>query len=163
MLSVSCAGCSVVVDVVLGGSGSRNCCCDCGCCGLLSCVPRESLSLILMFSTWLLRVACDADLKKPPLKMPAGLHTTLTVELRGLPGDLGNLSILVLADAWISKRYVKNFFNLSFPLLKADPYAGPLPHYPKLAARIIPVFYIFCDADLAFLYLWQFLNILAVP
>ena len=128
MLSVSCAGCSVVVVVELGRSGSRNCCCECGCSGLLSCVPGESLPLILMFSTWLLRVACDADLKKPPLKMPAGLHTTLTVELRGLPGDLGNLSILVLANAWSSKRYVKNLFILSFPSLKADPYASPLPH-----------------------------------
>ena len=61
---------------------------------------NESLSLILMFLTWLLRFACDADLKKPPPKMVVDLHATLTVKLRGL----GNLSIVVLADAWISKR-----------------------------------------------------------
>ena len=59
---------------------------------------RESLMLI--FSTWLFRFACDADLKKLPPKMEAGLHATLTVKLR----VLGNLSIVVLANAWISKR-----------------------------------------------------------
>ena len=120
MLSESDAGCSVVEEV-LGGPGSGNCCCDWGSCGILHCASRDSLSLILMFCTWLLRFACDADLKKPPQKMVAGLHATLTVELRGLPGDVGNLSILVLADAWSSKRYVKNIFVFSSPLLKADP------------------------------------------
>ena len=159
MLSESDAGCSVVL--VLVGPGSGSCCCDGSSC--LHCASRASLSLILMFCTWLFRFACDAALKKPPQKMVAGLHATLTVELRGLPGDVGSLSILVLADAWSSERYVKNIIVFSSPLLKADPYAGPLPHYPKFAARIIPVFYIFCDADPAFLYLWQFLNVLTVP
>ena len=55
---------------------------------------------MLMFFTWLLRFACDADLKKLPPKMVAGLHAMLTVKLRGL----SDLSIVVLANAWISKR-----------------------------------------------------------
>ena len=95
--------------------------------------------------------------------MVAGLQATLTVELRGLPWDVGSLSILVLADAWISERYVKNIIDFISSLLKADTYAGPLPHYSKFAARTMPVFYIFCDIDPAFLYLWQFLNVLTVP
>ena len=37
---------------------------------------------MLMFLTWLLRFACDANLKKPPPKMMVSLHATLTVKLR---------------------------------------------------------------------------------
>ena len=57
-----------------------------------------------MFLTWLLRFAYDADLKKPPPKMVVGHYATLTVKLLGLGKEIGNLSIVVLANAWISKR-----------------------------------------------------------
>ena len=74
-----------------------------------------------MSLTWLLRFACDTDLKKPPLKMVVGLHTTLTVKLRGLGADAGSLSMVVLADAWSSKRYVNKSFIFTASMLKADP------------------------------------------
>ena len=82
-----------VADVGWAGAGWA----DAGSQLLLS--SRGSLSLMLMFFTWLLRFACDATLKKPPPKMVPGLHATLTVKLRGLGLEIGSLSIVVLANA----------------------------------------------------------------
>ena len=119
---------------------------------------------MLMFFTWLLRFACDADLKKPPPKMVPGLHATLTVKLLGLGMEIGSLSIVVLANAWISKRYViifahSSFLNLFFLfVLKVNPLSGPFPHCLKFTSTIIPIFYIFYVCP-ALLYCWQFFKV----
>ena len=119
---------------------------------------------MLMFFTWLLRFACDATLKKPPPKMVPGLHATLTVKLQGLGLEIGSLSIVVLANAWMSKRYVIIFAHSSILhhffliVLKANPQSGSFPYYPKFTGTIIPIFYIFFNVCPAFPYCWQFLQ-----
>ena len=123
---------------------------------------------MMMFFTWLLRFACDADLKKPPPKMVTGLHATLTVKLLGL-GEIGSLSIVVLANAWISKKYVVIFAHSSILhhffliFLKANSQSGSFPHYPKFTSTIIPIFYIFFNVCHAFLYCWQFFKVFCSP
>ena len=42
-------------------------------------------------------------------------------EAAGLGADAGSLSMVVLADAWSSKRYVNKSFIFTASMLKADP------------------------------------------